>query len=95
MNKNNIFEVVKKMRDDDNNYFVAVIDGDTGTVITRAWTTQPVNWLEWASKVGAEYLRLRKRGVNPTRAAFAARMSVMANGPSTMRFIDRMDLLRL
>lgn len=88
MTENQVFEVEQYLGDGE--YFVALMDAATGTVVVRGWTTQPVNWLEWAAKIGSQYNRFRRRGASPHLAAKAARLAVMASGPSNMRFVDRM-----
>ena len=90
----NLVEVVKQL--DNGDFFVAILDGETGQVIAKAWTPQPENWMAWGRRIGAEYYRLMRRGVgiSPARAAYAARMAVMAAGPSETPFIERWELVK-
>ena len=92
MTENQVFEV--QWYCGDGEYFVALMDAATGTVVVRGWTTQPDGWFEWAQQIASQYGRFRRRGASPTGAAKAARMAVMAAGPSATPFIQRWELVK-
>lgn len=90
--ENNVFEVERYLGDGE--YFMALMDADTATVVVRGWTNQPENWLEWAQKIASHYSRYRRRGASPHLAAKAARLAVMAAGPNTTPFMERWELVK-